>query len=126
MDLPSLHEEPPQPPVLEKHSLVRGMEINSGLGILQSKASHRRSCRRSVTLNGVRDEDQRRVEDPARLESNAPPRQFYFVPSNTLQQAQEGNGKPDSQRYLTTARKHVMRGEWSFTEIMKTYANKHV
>lgn len=41
---------------------------------------------------------------------------FHFVPHNGLQRAQEENPRLESQKYLTAARKHVMRGELRFAE----------
>lgn len=70
------------------------------------------------------DEDQRKVDNPARFESAAPPPKFFFLPSNDLHQVEGKNGRPESQRYSTAARKHVMRGEWRFAEIVKIYAHQ--
>jgi hypothetical protein len=39
---------------------------------------------------------------------------FYFVPVDGLQNHKRKNAKPESQRYLTAARRHVMRGKWLY------------
>lgn len=60
----------------------------------------------------------------AKLESTALPARFLWIQSDGLQQTQVTDGKPQSQRYSTAARKHVMRGEWTTTEAAKIYTHQ--
>lgn len=56
-------------------------------------------------------ETARLANGPAKVESTAPTAKFLWIQSDDLQQAQGMGRKPQSQKYSTAARKHVMRGE---------------
>ena len=45
---------------------------------------------------------------------NAVHSKFLFVPHNGLKGGGNKKAKPESQKYLTAARKHVMRGQFGF------------